>query len=527
MIRVLLVLIVFGCVFITSGFFQEFLTRPKSYFLLISTLFLLIGCLLSPKGLHKLIDAIQSKFFKKGVAIICLLVIVHGLLQYLGIMPSYHRAFAITGTFENPAGFSTAITTMFPFVLNLYCNKDNGLLLRIFSIFISLLCLMFVALAGSRTGFIAICSTIVVVLAFNDAVSSFFKSHRWLWILLPVIIVLSAILLYYVKKDSADGRVFIWGRCLEMIKERPLFGYGRYGFQSHYMNIQANFFRSHPDSPYIMLADNVIHPFNEYLKLTVNYGLVGLAVAIALLVWIVYRLFKSTMQTKVLGLSYVTSLFIMCLFSYPFEYGIVWLLSFLAIIPAFINKNKKLMIPGYTRIIASSLLFVLLALIMRNMYYEMKWTEIAKRSLHGRAERMMPYYEDVQRVIGNNPLFLYNYAAELNAVQRYKESLDVLSKCSKSWNEYNVQILYSDVYAKTGQIDKAISACDEAYNMVPSRFGPLYRKMLVYMMSNDSVNAINMANQILDKPVKIQSEELDRIISAAEGLISHYEDEQL
>ena len=78
-----------------------------------------------------------------------------------------------------------------------------------------------------------------------------------------------------------------------------------------------------------------------------------------------------------------------------------------------------------------------------------------------------------------------------------------------------------------GQLENALKACDEAYCMVPSKFAPLYRKMLIYVASNDTVNAIHMANQILDKPVKIQSDELDKIISAAEGLISQYEDEQL
>jgi len=161
------------------------------------------------------------------------------------------------------------------------------------------------------------------------------------------------------------------------------------------------------------------------------------------------------------------------------------------------------------------------------MYYEMKWTEISKRALQGRAGRMMPYYEDVERVIGKNPLFLYNYAAELNAVNKFQESLDVLSLCSKSWNEYNVQTLYIDNYYKMGQFENALKACDEAYYMVPSKFAPLYRKMLIYVASNDTVNAVRMASQILDKPVKIQSEELDKMISAAEGLISLFEDEQL
>ena len=61
--------------------------------------------------------------------------------------------------------------------------------------------------------------------------------------------------------------------------------------------------------------------------------------------------------------------------------------------------------------------------------------------------------------------------------------------------------------------------------MVPSRFGPIYRKMLIYMMQKDTVNATRMANEILDKPIKIQSEELDRMVFAAESLINLYEGE--
>ena len=527
MIRVLLVLILLGGVFIRSGLFQEYLNRPKSFFLLITTLLLLFVCFVSRNGIRKTVCAFKSRTFFNGVAIVCLLVTVHGLLQYFGILPSYHRLFAVTGSFENPAGFAAVQAAMFPFVFTRYFDKECGRFLKIFSIVVSVLCATSVILAGSRTGFIAICAAIAVVLAYTDAVSSLFKAHRWLWLLLVVIAVVSAILLYHIKKDSADGRVFIWNRCLELVKERPLFGYGRYGFHGHYMPAQADYFRAHPDSPYVMIADNVTTAFNEYLKLTVNYGLVGLAVAIALFVLIVRRLFKCDKQTKVLGLSFIASMFIMCQFSYPYMYGAVWLLSLIAIVPAFVDAGKEVVIPPYARIIISSLLFIALGLSLRTMYYEMKWTEIAKRSIQGRAGRMMPYYEDVERVIGKNPLFLYNYAAELNAVNNFQESLDILTLCSESWNEYNVQNLYIDNYFKMGQLDNALKACDEAYYMAPSRFGPLYRKMLIYIASNDTINAIHMANKILDKPVKIQSEELDRIISAAEGLLSHYEDEQL
>lgn len=525
MIRVLLVFILFGSVFITSGLLKEHINQPKSFFLLISSLILLFVCFVSRKGVQKLFDSIKSRGLYCGIAVVCLLVAVHGFLQFYGIIPTYHRLFPLTGTFENPAGFATVQAAMFPFVFIMCINRENGLFLRFLMFLVSILCLISVILAGSRMGFLGICAAIVVVLAFSDTISSFFKAHRWVWIPIIIIAVSSLVILYYVKQDSADGRVFIWARCLDLIKERPLFGYGKYGFESNYMSAQAAFFRANPDSPYVMLADNVTQPFNEYLKLAVNYGLVSLIVAIALLVWIVWKLFKSDRQTKVLGLSFVASVFVMCQFSYPFMYSALWLLCFIAIAPAFYKSEKTVIIPGYVRALAASILLGVLTITLRTMYYEMKWTEISKRSDMGRANRMMPYYEDMRHIMRNNPFFMYNFAAELNGIQRYRESLVFLTECSKSWNDYNVQIMFSDNYAKMGNMDSALIACNLAYDMIPCRFEPLYRKMLIYGLSGDTVNAVRMAYEIIEKPVKVHSDQLKQMLSVAERVISQFDDD--
>ena len=57
-----------------------------------------------------------------------------------------------------------------------------------------------------------------------------------------------------------------------MIKGRPLYGYGYGGFQANYMDEQAQFFRTHPNSRYAQLADDVKSPFNEYLGVLTEFG---------------------------------------------------------------------------------------------------------------------------------------------------------------------------------------------------------------------------------------------------------------
>ena len=102
-------------------------------------------------------------------------------------------------------------------------------------------------------------------------------------------------------------------------------------------------------------------------------------------------------------------------------------------------------------------------------------------------------------------------------------SLEILNKCSESWNDYNVQILYSDIYAKKGDMDRALMACDQAYNMVPCRFEPLYRKMLLYGYSNDTINVVRTAYEILEKPIKVHSDQLNHILSSAEQMVSVFD----
>jgi len=41
-------------------------------------------------------------------------------------------------------------------------------------------------------------------------------------------------------------------------------------FQARYMDYQADYFKKHPTTQYAQLADNVKHPFNEFLNITVD-----------------------------------------------------------------------------------------------------------------------------------------------------------------------------------------------------------------------------------------------------------------
>lgn len=522
MLTFLIIISILGGVFFTSELFMDPMNDSKQYLLLITSIILLIICFTSKNGLCKLNRSLQSHGLFIGILVICFLSSFYGLLQYLGVITSNHDSFLVTGSFENPAGYAAVQSCMFPFVFVNCFDEDRGKVERLISSFISVFCIITIVLSGSRTGTLATCSAIGLFFAFEKKVRSCFLKNKWLWLLLAFMLLILFYLLYQVKPDSANGRWFIWSRSLEIIREHPLLGCGPDGFHKLYMEHQADYFRTHPDSPYVMIADNVRHPFNEYIKLTCQYGIVGLLVAIGVLFFIIRKLLKCPERTKKLGLSFIASVFVLCQFSYPFNYHVVWLFSFIAVAPAFINQESIHIIPRLFRYVIIPFLIVLLFFSVRRMYYDMKLKEVTMRTLEGKARRMVPNFEDVDRIMGNDPLFKYNYAVLLNNIGRYEESLTQISMCEEKWNEYSTQILLANIYKKMGQHENAIQAYERAHYMVPCRFEPLYGQFMIYGELGDTTQIIRMAYEIIEKPIKVRSDRVGQMIAHANHAIEVY-----
>lgn len=150
------------------------------------------------------------------------------------------------------------------------------------------------------------------------------------------------------------------------------------------------------------------------------------------------------------------------------------------------------------------------------LYQDLKWAEMSRRCIAGQTERMLPHYEKMMPWMDWNPLFLYNYAVELNYVERYKESLALTKVCMKVYNDYDVQLLLADNLEHCGQSKQAITAYRHASDMIPSRFIPLESMMDLYQQTGDTINARLLANEILEKPVKIPSPQVEEIRRKAE-----------
>ncbi len=90
--------------------------------------------------------------------------------------------------------------------------------------------------------------------------------------------------LYKLKQGSADGRLLMWQVSWEMVKDKPLLGWGSGGFEAHYGNYQAQWFKSGKGTQaQELVAGTPDAPFNELVRVAVCYGLVGMVVVLLVL----------------------------------------------------------------------------------------------------------------------------------------------------------------------------------------------------------------------------------------------------
>jgi len=141
----------------------------------------------------------------------------------------------------------------------------------------------------------------------------------------------------------------------------------------------------------------------------------------------------------------------------------------------------------------------------KRLRVEMEWCEIAHRSLAGQTEEMLPEYQTLHNKLSNNHLFLYNYAAEFNFSGHYEESNTIARACERLWADYDLQMLLADNCQKLQDYTAAEQHYRKAAAMCPVKFMPLYQLAKIYDATGRKDEAVALAEQIVNKPIKIVS----------------------
>jgi len=412
---------------------------------------------------------------------------------------------AVTGGFDNPAGFALALALSLPVGIHLLRSPEHFKWQRL-SICVALTTIVLaLLLSASRTGCLsALCMGIYTYAVYGK------KRRQWI-VLSMMLVLLSLGLLYFFKQDSADGRSYIALCTWQQIADSPWWGHGRYGFSAEYMAYQTEYLSAHPNSRFAWLADNVHHPFNEWLYLWVRYGIVGLLLCVGILLSIIRPMVCLLSRRKVtryyLPTAFLVALFPFTLFSYPMHYPLAWVVLIMAIaMLAQYTKSvaclrAKWLLPTISLLGACSAL----PLCYRTIRDEVVWYDVATRSLSGQTRYVMPRYDELYTRLRYSPHFLYNYAAELNYIGEYHHSQQILDECMRRMDDYDTHLLAASNHERMGNYGLAEQHLRKASAMCPVRFVPLYQLANLYGKMGRYDDQRRVAQQIVDKEVKVPS----------------------
>lgn len=451
---------------------------------------------------------------------------IYGLLQYVGWIRD-PTGFTMTGAFDNPIGFAATLALMFPAGLYLFLtmNRDNNTsstkrnnrkIYRYIEYLIGsglAVISLAIILSGSRTAMLAVLVSSGLLVVLETKLIYWIKTHvayGEMVVLLCIIILLGGTIfgLYQLKEDSANGRLLIWRISADMIIDRPLLGHGQGAFQAKYMDYQAAYFNKHPESPYRQLADNTKHPFNEFILIAVEYGVVGLSFVLLFLFFLFRNIVLSNHPLRFICISSLVGFLVISCLSYPLQYVSVWLLViFYAVLTTktvhFSWQNRSWALGS--KIIVTSLSLIALFLTVRQAQAQIKWSNVASRALSGEVQTVLPEYRKLYSYFKKNPLYLYNYGAILSLAEEYDRSITILEECKNYFNDYDLQILLARNYKNKANLKKAENTYKYAANMVPNRFWPLYQLVKLYRRQHKIKKAHALARQIIHKKVKVPS----------------------
>ena len=455
----------------------------------------------------------EAKYIDSIIILACLIQAIYGFMQYFGVIHA-RSDIGVMGSFDNPAGFAACLTMGFPFALNSLNKKSKYNYLNLACIIILASAIL---LSKSRTGVLAL--IIISILYLYDRYLWSYQKQILAFISFISVVALTIVFLFFLNKHSSNGRVFIWMNSINMLKDNYLFGNGVNYFNKYYMLNQASYFEQNPNSHYLMLADNVFHPFNEYILFLIEYGIAGFFILVVIS-FIIIRDKKLVLNIYYLP---IVSIGIFSCFSYPFKYPFAILVMTFCLSKISIQTVRNRCITFTNKLKVPLLIMPILSLLLlyQDIIFEVKWKELVRLSSLGKITQTVDSYSALKEKWNHNPLFLYNYGALLFRLNKYPESLNELKECEKFYIDYDVQLLIADNYNKLGMIKLAEKHYFMAHNMIPHRFIPLSKLFHLYIENNNYVEASKIARIITNKEIKIQSMTISQIIDEAEYYLQH------
>ena len=433
--------------------------------------------------------------------------------QLLGYGISNHLRFVVTGSFFNPGPCGIFLAGVFVLAVAMMKKGYRKVGFNLMFVRYVTACVTFgVTLVAmiptmSRAGWIG--ALVGVMLLYRREIVAWGNTRRR-WVIgggiVGMIIVLT--LFYLLKKDSANGRLFIWQNTVSAYWKTPLFGVGIDGFERAFAEAQHDYFEKEKvleqDNRHVEMAGVVESAFNEPLALFLLLGAVG-GVLTAMVLF--FKLQRLTAYSCV-----AVALLVASFFSYTFYIPSIAIVFLFAVAQL---PDRRVRGGRYVNV----LMFGIMGIVV--LFFDFR--EFGRREAYRKWKNNAVYYtwEDYQSVVEeygklypvlkNDFKFLFEYGHSLHKVGRYEESNIMLKRGIRHSADPMFWNIAGNNYLALKQYDQGMTAYLRAYYTCPNRVYPLYLLTKLEAERGDTTMMNYYGRILLGKRPKVPSLAVDEM----------------
>lgn len=478
-----------------------------------STAFALL-ILLFPSQIRKCLPAVVSWVF---ILYGCLEAL-WGIRQVYGLTYSNHSFYALTGSFYNPGPYSGYLAMIFPICLYEWLKrKGHKKNLPYYVAVGGMLLILCVLPAGmSRSAWIAaaVSSVYVCGMHYRVELKRYIRVHRRKTICFVIMAFLLGGMalcgIYQMKKDSADGRLFLWKIAARAVSEHPWTGCGWNSVPAAYGQAQEDYFATgNYSATEELVAGAPEYVFNEYLQVAIAWGIPVLCIGLLVLGGSLYAGHRQGLY----GLcGALLSLMMFAFSSYPLQF------------PAFVSALVMLVLACSIRVfplekVCFRILFSVLLLIgsygcFCNYQQKSKTVEVCKQWIKSRMfyqsgayHQAVESYAEIQEEMKGNARFLFEYGHALHKLHEPEQSNKVLKEALKVSGDPMILNIIGKNEQEMKHYDSAEHWFTRAVHRLPGRIYPYY--LLAHLYAEPAFyhrgKLEMMVRTVLEKEPKVQS----------------------
>lgn len=456
---------------------------------------------------------------------------LYGVLQSFSILPYLHNSFKTTGTFFNPAPFAGYLAAILPVIFGIAYYFVKVVHPKYLYLFLPVTFTVFGALLLSNSRAAWLAASISSLYLFGllgemgnlkfrlSNISAFNKFQNFklrnpiLYFIATFLLVAGSWKLYSIRPESANGRLLVWKSTAQMIADYPVTGIGSGQFASKYMHYQAQYLQKSRIKNEILLAENTIFSFNEFIRLTAEQGIPGLLLAVFLL-FIIFWPVPINDLNFIVAKSGILSIIIFSLFSYPASVLPLKVLFLLFV--AFVAHKQKQYLISFSLISANVIKFIKLlfvtAITVSIIIYSrnLNKTTIACRDWKiasdeletNRLESGIEHCKKAYPFLKSDGFFMILYGNLLKKAGYYTDAQIILEEASQLLPLSEVYLSLGDCYLEQQKFNLAENAYKYALQLLPSRIKPVYSLAKLYMQTGKEHEALCIIDNYLENEFK-------------------------